>query len=92
MEDRNRITLNYMQKEMVEDRNLKQTTPNTSLSFTQDSKVDGLCGVLFEGKSPLKECLNLDGHSCEAFTCLFARNIFTCLLSANKNFPVDLSE
>ena len=60
-----RITLNYIQKEMVEDGNLKQTAQNTSLSFTQYSTVwwPLFCGVLFEGKSPLKECLNLDGLS-----------------------------
>ena len=30
------------------------------------------------------------GHSYEAFTYLFGRNIFIHLLSANNNFPIDL--
>ena len=108
-----RITLNYIRKEMVEDGNLRQTMPNTSLSFTQDSTFQWplFCGVLFKDKSPLRKCLNFDGlprqetigqhfsmncpkigHSYQAFTYLFGRNIFTRLLSAYRSSHVDLSE
>ena len=52
---------------------------------------DGLSGQETNGQHfPFPINCSKIGHSYEAFTYLFGQNIFICLLSTNKNSPVDL--